>query len=211
MKTTRKLIIDYLKEKRAASTIEIGHALRVTPANIRHHLAVLADEGVVQIAGERPANGRGRPTHLYGLTEEVQEHSLDRLADALLREFIEVLPDSERASALERIANRLIEPKSTAAGNLTQRLYAAVSQLNELNYQARWEAHSKGPRLRLGHCPYAAILPEHPELCQLDKKLLEEFLATPVFQTAKLVKDRRGEKYCAFTLLISSTGKTPTK
>jgi predicted ArsR family transcriptional regulator len=211
VKTTRKLIIEHLKTRRTASATEIGHAIRVTPANIRHHLEVLMDEGVVQIAGERPSDGRGRPTHLYSLVEQVKGHNLDGLASALLQESLETLPEEERKMTLERVANRLIEYSIPSVGGLTQRLYSAIRQLNNLNYQARWEAHADAPRLQLGHCPYAAILPGHPELCQMDGKLLERLLNAPVLQTAKLSRNSRGEAYCSFKILLSTARDLPVK
>jgi len=200
LKTTRQLIIDHLKERRLSSADEIAHAIQVTPANIRHHLAVLLDEGVVQIAGERPADGRGRPTYLYSLTEELQSHNLDGLARALLQELLEALPEQERMLALGRVADRLVDRSTPPMGGLTQRLYAAIRQLNEIHYQARWEARADAPRLRLGHCPYAAILPEHPEMCQMDRMLIEGLLDAPAVQTARLAKDSRGEIYCMFKI-----------
>ena len=57
--------------------------------------------------------------------------------------------------------------------NPTRRLYTAIQNLNKMNYFAHWEARHEGPRIIFSHCPYAAILPEHPELCQLDEFLLE--------------------------------------
>jgi DeoR family transcriptional regulator, suf operon transcriptional repressor len=207
MKTTRMLIIEHLKTKRTAPASEIAHAIRVTPANIRHHLSVLLDEGVVQVVGDKPADGRGRPVHLYSLTEQVQEHNLDRLASALLQEFLEPLPAEEREVALERLVKHLIEPGVPLLAGLTQRLNAAIHQLNELNYRARWEARADAPRLLLEHCPYARILPKHPELCQMDAKLLEALLGTPVTQNAKLAQDRRGNTYCQFVPNLKTVRK----
>jgi predicted ArsR family transcriptional regulator len=87
---------------------------------------------------------------------------------------------------------------------MTQRLAKAVLRLNELGYQARWEAHSEAPHVILGHCPYALILPEHPELCQMDAHLLESLLGQPARQTKKLAVDSNGKHYCQF---ISERGR----
>jgi predicted ArsR family transcriptional regulator len=53
VKTTRQRIIEHLQTKRHASAAELSLALQVTPANIRHHLAVLAGEQVVEVIGHR--------------------------------------------------------------------------------------------------------------------------------------------------------------
>ncbi len=69
-----------------------------------------------------------------------------------------------------------------------------------MNYQARWEARSSGPRIVFAHCPYAMILPEHPELCQMDASLLESVLEVSVVQAARLAPSRQGGK-CAYLRL----------
>jgi predicted ArsR family transcriptional regulator len=89
------------------------------------------------------------------------------------------------------------QPASQPA-SLTHRLYQAIQRLNQMGYQARWEAHSEAPRLLLGHCPYAAILSKHPELCQMDAYLLEELMGVPADQIKKLAQDSRGARYCLF-------------
>ncbi len=69
-----------------------------------------------------------------------------------------------------------------------------------MNYNARWEAHAEAPQVLLGHCPYRAIIQEHPELCKMDKYLLESLLDQQVDQIAKLEKDNQGIKWCVFAL-----------
>lgn len=197
MKTTRQHILDHLHSKRIASAVEISHALKMTPANVRHHLSILLDEGVVVLAGQRLARGRGRPTKLFTPTQRAQQHNLDGLACAMLAEFIGELPSEGKSSALRRIAKRMQRDRDTG-GNLTQRLYQAVILLNELHYHSRWEAHAEAPYIILSHCPFTMILPEHPELCQLDAYLLEGMLKVDVVQMNKLSQDVSGTIYCKF-------------
>jgi len=82
-----------------------------------------------------------------------------------------------------------------------KRLVRAVERLNELHYQARWEASAAGPRLILGHCPYVAIVADHPELCRMDAFLLETRLGSSVEQTAKLQLSEKGLPFCAFLMV----------
>jgi predicted ArsR family transcriptional regulator len=202
MPASRKLILDYLHQKPLTTAAELSRALKMTPANVRHHLRVLIQEGVVEVAERGPSLGRGRPTMLYALTRQSQSHNLDGLAHALLKTHLDERPAEKRPLALQQIANLLVaseEPQlASLLGSLTHRLYQAVQRLNKMGYQARWEAHSQAPRLLLGHCPYAAILPEHPELCQMDAYLIESLIDAPVTQTKKLAQDSRGARYCLF-------------
>lgn len=177
----------------------------MTPANARHHLAILEDQGRVEVVGQRQVKGRGRPAQLFKLSEQALGDNLDGLARALLDVLFAHLPSEERSKYMRQIASRMVEvPEledgTKPAGHLTQRLYQAVQSLNELKYQARWEARSDAPHLILGHCPYAAILPDHPEMCQLDALLMEELLQTTVKQTARLAQDTNGATYCVFAV-----------
>jgi predicted ArsR family transcriptional regulator len=196
--TTRARILEHLERNSPATTDELARALKIPPANVRHHLRVLVDEDVIEIVSERPLQGRGRPACLYSLTSQASRHNLDTLAGALLEVFIESQPQAAQGELLRRIAGKLVQPVD--ATTLARRLTQAVRRLNELNYQAHWEAHSQAPRLVLGHCPYAAILPEHPELCQLDSYLIETLVSVPARQSKKLAVDSRGMRYCMFTV-----------
>ena len=196
--STRQRILEQISSKHSLSAAELSLALGTTPANIRHHLAILLKEGAIEILDRRPGASRGRPTYIYALAQQARAHNLDKLADALLLELLEGLQPGERLAALRRIAERL--GKQAGSGSLTGRLNTCVRLLNEMNYQARWEARSSGPRLVLAHCPYATILPQHPELCQVDASLLESALASTVVQTARLAPGRQGGKECIFAV-----------
>lgn len=205
MKTTRQRLLDYLEIHKVATAAELSRSLQVTPADIRHHLALLRKEGLVETAGERPPQGRGRPAGLFRLSRQLLGENLSLLAGALLAETLEGKPEAERRDLLKRIAARLAGERHTA-GHLSQRLFLATRRLIELQYKARWEAHSAAPQVIFGHCPYAAILREHPELCQMDADLLETLLDAPAVQTAKLERDARGATYCKFQVIAKTAG-----
>jgi len=200
MTSTRQSIIDHLRHKQVASAAELSRLLKVTRANIRHHLSILVSESVVEVLGKKPASGRGRPTLLYALVSQAKRSNLDLLASALLEEIGYPHRAASLPESLHRIAQSLSGEAGGATGSLTQRLFQAVQRLNELNYQARWEARSAAPHIILGHCPYAALLPAHPELCRLDSSLLETLLGKGVEKVAHLARDERGLTYCLFAL-----------
>jgi predicted ArsR family transcriptional regulator len=205
--STRAQILEYLQKKGPASAGELARALKTTLANVRHHLSILEQEGVVEVAAQRPPGGRGRPSLLYDLTRRVRSHNLDLLASALLKTLLVPLPPAERAASLRQVACHLAGESPPPALHLTRRLNAAVERLKRLNYQARWEAHAQAPHVLLGHCPYSAILPQHPELCQMDGFLLEALCAAPARLVKKLASDGRGGTYCLFLI---GPGESPT-
>jgi len=71
-----------------------------------------------------------------------------------------------------------------------KRLNLIVEKLNQMNYHARWEAGREGPRVILGHCPYAAIIGKHPELCKMDAALLKDLMGQSAKQLSKIGGDR---------------------
>ncbi|MEK6220665.1 MAG: hypothetical protein N2D54_00260, partial [Chloroflexota bacterium] len=83
---------------------------------------------------------------------------------------------------------------------LTYKLGEAVDRLNELKYRAHWEAHSDGARIIFGQCPYAEIIGEHPELCQMDAELLNNLIHSSVRQESKIAYYPLGPHKCVFVL-----------
>jgi predicted ArsR family transcriptional regulator len=134
---------------------------------------------------------------LYSLTKNALKHNLEGLASALLH----TLPaDSNlKNEKLTVVAKHLLADYEPPA-NMHARLNQAVEHLNTLHYQAAWEASPSGPRVILRNCPYALILSEHPELCQMDAALLSQLLRQPVKQTAKLERNPDGTPHCAFVI-----------
>jgi predicted ArsR family transcriptional regulator len=204
MKSTRNLLLDYLEAHRVATATELSRALKVTAADVRHHLKLLIVECVVETIGHRQPTGRGRPARLFRLSQQTLGENLGILASALLNEALNETSGHDQTEYLQRIAKKL-SGVGSLHGNLTRRLYQATQRLNILNYQARWEAHTDAPQVIFEHCPYAAIVEEHPELCRLDELILENLIAIPVTQVAKLVQDARGAPYCKFRVNSGET------
>jgi len=199
--TTRSCILDYLRKHQTASAGELCLALRTSSANIRHHLSLLVADGLIEFLSPR-REGRGRPVKVYGLSARVLGDGLCELAGALFDAWLGAAEAEEREAGLRSVARHMAGLASSTRRDvpLTQRLTEAVRRLNELPYQARWEAGAAGARIVLGRCPYAVVVPERPELCRLDTLLLEEQLGLDVTQTAKLERSARGETFCIFEI-----------
>ena len=60
--------------------------------------------------------------------------------------------------------------------------------------------HAQGPRVIFQHCPYAAIVAQHPEVCDMDRYLLRNMLELPAQQVAKLEMTASGIPQCVFKL-----------
>lgn len=194
--TSRLRILDYLRKHHTASAMELSRALGMTRANARHHLVVLEENDLVQVIGLR-REGRGRPRNLYALSRHVLGDGLDELAHLLLAEWLADLPEDQRDDIFRALAGRMAKPST---GLLAVRLADTMKQLNQLHYQARWEAGASGAHVILSHCPYAAIIERHPELCRLDLFLLEASLGMEAEQMLKLDRSGQGMPVCVFRI-----------
>jgi len=124
---------------------------------------------------------------------------LDKLAGTLFDLWLNDTSEEKREAGLRSLAERLAGVTDINEP-VIKRLVRTVSRLNDLHYQARWEASAAGPRLILGHCPYAAIVADHPELCRMDAFLLKTRLGPSVKQVAKLQLSDKGLPFCAFLM-----------
>jgi predicted ArsR family transcriptional regulator len=209
MKSTRQLLLELLENKESATAAELSRALMVSPADVRHHLLSLRREGLLEIVeGEKRRTGpveggkkrsRGRPALRYRLSNLARPDRFDRLTAALLDELGSGASPASKETLLVRVACRLAGVEQRSGSHAT-RLVHAVKRLNELYYEASWEARPGDPQLKLGRCPYATLLPTHPELCQMDAELLEILTGSSAVQTARQVPDSRGVRYCLFTM-----------
>jgi predicted ArsR family transcriptional regulator len=196
--TTRLRILEYFRKYQTASVRELSSLLEMTGANIRHHLAMLELNDLIEIVGQR-REGRGRPLHVYGLSRRVQGDGLDILAGTVLDIFLGQTSERKREDSIRLLAER-IAGETAISGPVRNRLVRVIARLNQIHYQARWEATPAGPRIILGHCPYLAIIAGHPELCRMDTYLLEVKLGFSVAQVAKLQMNEKGLPLCAFLM-----------
>lgn len=201
--TIRQQILDYLNTHETASAREIAHLLGCSAANARYHLSGLLADGVITPAASPPVAhpGRplrpGRPVQRYTLTRQADRHNLGPLATAALGLLLLRTPPEQQRFLLRELAEELAGQLLTTR-SLTLRLSFAIQRLNEMGYRARWEAHAAGPRIILGHCPYALILPQQPLLCALDAALLSTLLEARLSQIARLEPAPSGLPYCMF-------------
>lgn len=189
MTTSRQKVFSYLTKTHTASVREIARALKMSAATVRHHLRVLVSDGRLEAESARGREGRGRPGKVYSLPRAALGDNLSALADALLTE-------AGTNIQMEALAKRLAGESIFLSQPVAKRLNLLVGNLNQMNYHARWEAGAEGPRVIFGHCPYAAIIARHPDLCRMDKTLLEEWMGRSADQFAKI--EIEGSLVCVF-------------
>jgi len=212
METSRQKLFEFIRIHRAVTIPEISQALQMTPANARHHLKILQTQGLIEVAGTQKNSIRGHPSKIYKLTECVIGNNIETLTSAIFTE-LRNLKGQDHDNFLKNIAQKITHHNyqyHDTTTNLSKRLFSTIQQLNKMNYFARWEAHAVSPRVILGNCPYKSIINENPELCTVDKFILEELLDSKVEQTVKLGLDTKGLRQCIFSIQNISERKIHT-
>jgi len=170
----------------------------MTGANIRHHLALMKADGQIVILSQQQGV-RGRPINIYGASDRVRGTGLRGLVEAMLDTWTGNMPGDELDSHLRSLAKNLAGAATMDANvGTSRRLGQAVDRLNDLHYQARWEAGASGAKVILSHCPYAEIIERHPELCRMEAYMLEDKTGLHARQLAKQEQGRDGVRRCIF-------------
>lgn len=193
--STRGRIVLLLR--RAGRTVdELARDLDLTDNAVRAHLATLERDDLVRPTGTR--RGGGKPAVVYNLTPQA-EQLFPKAYAPVLRQLLEVLstylPAEKVAEMMESAGQRLAAQWSIAPGTLRARLQQAVAILNELGGLAELEECDESYVIRGYDCPFAAIVPGHPEICQLAKTLLTSLVGEPVEEHCEC----GGAAHCCFT------------
>ncbi len=193
MITARQKVLAHLKKTRAASAREIARALKMSAPNVRHHLGILTSDGRLEVTSVHQRGGRGRPEKMYSLSQSALGDNLSVLADVLLDGKVNVVIMGERIAQLQGLVGFSNHP-------MPKRLSLLADKLNDMHYQARWEAGAEGPRVIFGRCPFTKIIENHPELCEMDMAMLEISLGRPIAQFMKNDISARG--LCPFVFQV---------
>jgi predicted ArsR family transcriptional regulator len=199
-KPTRRKIVDFLAKHSSSSAEDISNALSMTKENIQYHLKRLNSDGltILDKSVKKEEIIRGRPTLYYRLADPVYPSNINHLAGCLLRLVLKNKSAYDSQQTMKELAQALIKPAETR--NLSHALQLAVKQLNEHHYHASWEARLKSPRIIFRNCPYAALLKDHPELCSMDRLILETLTHSSVIQITKTQFGRSDNSFCVFEL-----------
>jgi len=207
--STRQRILAYLAEHHSVSAPILSRTWGLTPADIRYHLNGLFHDGLIDRIPNSigSASRTGRPEQYYRLSAAAAPNNLAVLCGALLSILL-----ANGIEGGETEANRLLQAAATslkstltpaqasaAPTSAVTRLSQAIEALNRWNYRARWEAGKSGPRLLLHRCPYAAIVNDHPEICIIDRLLLEKLTGISLQQTARMNLVTGKPPACVFT------------
>ena len=209
MQQTRRHILEILKERREATIDEIVEGLskrigKITAVTVRHHLEILRGDGLVAAPAVRRRSAPGRPQYVYTLTERAADqfpNNYQGLAAGLLEQLREQLPAAEVTHILEGVADKMADQAMVPDAPLEVRLDHAVTYLNTHGYAASWHHNGGGHVLLVTNCPYEQVSCHNPELCTMDKKLVDKLIGA---STQRVTWQQEDAETCTFLIKEST-------
>ena len=205
MSATRDLVLQTLLTQPRCTVNELANKVGISPISIRHHIASLEAEGLINSEDER--HGVGRPRQVFSLTDTGVEQfptRYVRLTLRLLEHLKETMPEAMINKLFTQMAEDLARELSdgTEMKNLTmqERLNLVKDLLRREGFNIEWEQLGDSYEIHEASCPYYYIGQNHPEVCALDQILISKVLSVP---TEKIKCILNGDSNC--TYVVSNT------
>lgn len=200
---TRKAVLDALRSVGQATVNQLAETIGVKAITIRHHLTALQAEGLVEVEEKRQLVGR--PAHIYRLTEDAETFFPQRyhhLVERLLDQVKAQLPPETVRQLIDSLANSFAEDIRRELDTLPQdqRMSRLVELLAKEGFLAQWQRTDDGLALVEYRCPYFAVGQRHPEICEIDERLIRVALDAKVAKESCLLS---GDSACKFVLSTS--------
>jgi len=182
MQPTRRRILELLRDCQGTTVDDLASTIGLTTATVRHHLDILAQEGLVEMQKAQHRGTPGRPQHVWTLTPCALERfpkNYQSLSLMLLDEIQGSLPPDVAERISQGVAERMAaQAHINAHASPEQRMTAAVDYLNTCGYVADWVQEENQFVLRTRNCPYHEVSVRHSELCNMDLMLVAKLLGT---------------------------------
>jgi predicted ArsR family transcriptional regulator len=201
--STRGQIIALLR--RAPATVgELAAALGLTDNAVRAHLSAMERDGLVE-QRRGPVRGVGKPPTVYALTaaaDTLLPKAYAPVLGVLLQTLGERMGPDALAELLREVGRRAAAGRGRDGDDVRMRVEAAYGVLGEMGGVAVIEEGDDAVFIRGFSCPLAALVPGHPEVCQLAEAMVSEIVGRPVREHCE-----RGERpRCCFEIPLNGSG-----
>jgi len=200
---TRETILRTMHGRGRCTVNELAEASGVTPISVRHHLANLQAEGLIQ--SDEVRHGVGRPRHVFSLSDSGLDHFPSRyfhLSQRLFAEMKERMPASEVGDVLTGVAESMADSYASELQPLPlpQRLDRLVQLLTDEGFSADLQRDGDHVLIREMSCPYFRIGQQHREICMIDQSFIATALSLPVERVTCLLD---GDVHCTFSVTLA--------
>lgn len=212
---TDEPVVELLRGDVVLSVPELSEALGVTATAVRQRLTRLMDAGIV-VREQRALPGqagRGRPSHVYKLSDAGRRLGGDNFRDlamVLWKEIRSVKEPAVRRGLLSRIGRSLAEACRETSGGIGEqgspagRLAMVAASLRERQIACECspgsvtvDAGEPLAVLTTHTCPYPQLAEADRGICAAERVMLEELVEAPV-RLAECRLD--GDSCCRFTV-----------
>lgn len=201
MKGTRQEILAHIQRHPGLSAGDLAQHFDLSIGAVRHHLAILERDALIQSESHRlPV---GRPCNVYELTEEGEESfpkQYDRLTNVLLDTYEEEQGVRKLGQFLHRAADRLIEQTShnlDTRASVEERAGLLAEIMDREGFSLEWRRSGDELLIIQHSCPYQSVVGNHPEVCQLDEHLIQTVMGG---RTRRVDHRSKGDCTCTFRL-----------
>lgn len=186
---TKMRVLSLLKSRRCTTTQSVAEALDISVPAARKHLSDLVEAGLIEAETQRPG-GRGRPQHVYRLSEQGEAQFPKSYASLC----VDVLQHLERLFGEGAVMRVMDARRATIASEWSHRLSGEprerLAQLTELlkasGYDARTYEEDGVLYLEQGNCPGLDVARRYDELCTAELELYRELLGAPVRRETRI-------------------------
>jgi predicted ArsR family transcriptional regulator len=191
-------MIGLLRGKPSMTVCELVEEMGVTATAVRQRLSKLMALGLVDRT--HAAEGRGRPSHHYELTEDGRKSLANNFADlaVVLWQEVQNIDDvATRQRVISGAVNRLSEKyRSEIRGETTEDRMASITQLfAERQIPISFEHKAGLPVITVSGCPYPTLAKDNREICDMETELLSKVIGHPI-DRCQCQQD--GDQCCSF-------------
>ena len=187
-------VLDLLRRSGGLSVTELAQAMHVTATAVRQRLSRLIGQGLVERRlagrqtgqlGEASRAGRGRPSHVYSLSEKARRQAGNNDGDLALMlwdEIRSVKDAAVRRGLLQRIAGamgRLYDGQMKGA-TMAGRMDSLKEVFAERDVPLEVERRGDKPVLKVLDCPYPELAEKDRGICAVERMLFSQLLSAPV-------------------------------
>ena len=214
---TRDRIRQTISEHGPLTAAALASRLGLTPAAVRRHLDLLAEQGAIQEREPATAGGvgrgRGRPARAYVLSkaghagmgsdyDHVATSALRFLAEHAGQDAVRDFAHERNAELEQRYAVQLVD----AGEDLTARAKALAAALTADGFAASTRPVGQGTplagvQLCQGHCPVQHVAAQFPQFCDAETDAFSRLLGVHVQRLATLA---HGEHVCTTFIPLSA-------
>lgn len=178
MQNTSRHILDVIRKTGHSTTAQLSVEMDMTKANVRYHLNKLEKDGWIRKAGKIDHNGKGRKDIIFETTPKCESRFNLSTLKMMYKVLFEGKTREEFNQNRELFVDTFMETNNILplSGSLPQRLFALLRVLNEVGYNAAWQAGPDGPQITIKECPYRSFIVDCKRMCLVDKRIMEKIL-----------------------------------